>query len=76
MKTVTKDTYLKSMLFILGNYRRHTVIYHSYLKGLRFINVKKSGVICMTKTICHTHKSKASTRSGANTKNGPQAIGV
>ena len=30
----------------------------------------------MTKTICHTHKSKASTRSGANIKNGPQAIGV
>ena len=30
----------------------------------------------MTKAICHTYKSKASTRSGANIKNSPQAIGV
>ena len=32
MKTVTRDTYLKSLLCILRNYKKHTVIYHCYQK--------------------------------------------
>ena len=44
IKTVTKDTYLKSILIILKNCKKDTVIYQSYPKKLKK-NEKKSYVI-------------------------------
>ena len=39
-KTVTKDTYFKLILSILRNYKKQTVIYHSYPKELILVNAK------------------------------------
>ena len=56
MKTVTKDTYFKSMLGTLRNYKKQMMIYHSYQKKEILVNAKDLCVTCMTRKICHTHK--------------------
>ena len=49
MKTATKEASLKLMLFILRNYKRHTLAYHSYPKKWRLISIRNRWAICITR---------------------------
>ena len=56
MKIVIKDIFLKQMLNIQENDTIYVVIYHSYQKEWKLINVKNSCVIYLIKKIRCTYK--------------------
>ena len=69
MKTTTKVTFWKWTLNIQRDYTNYIVIYHSYLKELKLINVINSFVIYLIKKISRTCKFiKASIKSWIKVK--------